>query len=656
MKSLTFACLALACVGLTSAIAAPSFAAIETDATIVLKYGDLDFLTYHKAEVDPPKEADPIFKRSGFIHPLKNPAGEILTGIHPDDHYHHLGLWHAWVKCKVDGTEVDFWNLKAKTGRVRFGKTLKTVSETDHAGFSVEQEHVAYLDGPDAAPTVILREVFDVTARMEDGAFEIDYNTTQTNVSEHELELPQYRYGGPIAYRAPHSWTESNSDYLGSEGTTRKNGHETRSKWIAFWGPGATSGDPVSLAILGHRENHDFPQRMRVWPASSSNNGAIFFNYAPIQETGWAIKQGETSSMQYRLVAQNGKPEKNALDKRWEHYTSDDTKYWTLASEVIATYKPKLSDRSPASIVEAVKALVSVLSEEERGQLLHPMDSEERRIWTNVPPKGTDGGLRFGDLKREALERACDLLAASLSEQGYLKARNICYADDQLLKSKEQAEKRGGFGTANFWLLTFGEPSATKPWGLQFDGHHIALNLTMAGDKMCYSPAFIGTQPRAIQLGGQEIVVMEKEVSLAFDFVNGLTDAQRKDALKDERRGNLAAGAGQDGVRPDPRGLDLSSLTEAQTAALMKLIHVYVGDLPDKPAEARMKEIAALLGDCRFAWRGPFEPGSDASYHLYGPGLIIEFAGQNLGGDPAEHLHAIYRDPTNEYGAKFVSP
>ena len=54
-----------------------------------------------------------------------------------------------------------------------------------------------------------------------------------------------------------------------------------------------------------------------------------------------------------------------------------------------------------------------------------------------------------------------------------------------------------------------------------------------------------------------------------------------------------------------------------------------------------------------FAWRGPYDPGSDASYHLYGPNLIIEFAGQDLGGDPAEHLHSIYRDPTNEYGAQW---
>ena len=647
IKPLSLAFLALACAHQVHA--APSFAAVETEATIVLKYGDLEFLTYHKAEVDPPEGVDPIYKRSGFIHPVKTPQGDVLTGIHPADHYHHLGLWHAWVKCQVDGKAIDFWNLKGGTGRVRYAKTLGAASEADHAGFTVEQEHVAHLDGKDAAPTVILRESFQVTARMIDGAFEIDYETTQANVSEHVLELPQYRYGGPIAYRAPHSWGTTNSDYLGSEGTTRKDGHTTRSKWSAFWGPGADSDKPVHLAILGHQSNHDFPQRMRVWPASDSNGGAIFFNYVPIQETGWAIKPGETSAMRYRLVAQTGKPDTAALNKRWDRFNG--TKYWTLASEVIATYEPKQLD----SPVEAANALIAALKEEERKHLLHPMDSNERKQWTNVPPRGNEGGLRLGDLKRESIERVCDLLASSMSKQGYEKARNICYADDQLLNNQAQADRRGGFGTANFWVLIFGTPSADKPWGLQVDGHHLAQNLTFVGDKIGYSPAFIATQPRAIELGGKEIVVMEKEVSLAFDFIASLTDAQRKDALKDERRGRIVAGAGKDGVRPDPRGLDLSTLTDDQRTILLNLIRVWVGDLPQKQADARMKEIAAQLDKCRFAWRGPFGPkGSDASYHLYGPGLILEFGGQDLGGDPAEHLHSIYRDPTNEYGARWI--
>ena len=291
---------------------------LETDASITLSIDDRSILTYHKADVPPPESADPIFTRSGFIHPVHSPSGTVVTGIHPDDHYHHLGLWHAWVECEIEGENVDFWNLKEETGRVRYAKTLSLSWGSDSAGFTVVQEHVAF-PGNQEKERVILREVFTVVARFIDGAYEIDYETVQTNVSSSSLKLPAYRYGGPIAYRAPHHWDRSNSDYLSSEGKNRNDGHTTRSKWIAMWGEKKTGPGADTLTILCHRENHDFPQRMRVWP-ETSNNGAIFFNYVPIQEFAWEISPGQVSTMRYRLVVQNGEPNSYDLNKRWNRF------------------------------------------------------------------------------------------------------------------------------------------------------------------------------------------------------------------------------------------------------------------------------------------------------------------------------------------------
>lgn len=291
----------------------------ETSGSIELLVGDHSILTYHKAIVPPPQEADPSYARSGFIHPVRSPSGAPVTGIHPGDHYHHLGLWHAWVKCVVDGESVDFWNLKLKTGRIRYTKTLSVSTGNDFAGFTVKQEHLVF-PGNREKERVILEEVFSVTARVVDGAYEIDYETVQTNVSDSTLELPAYRYGGPIAYRAPHHWDKTNSDYLSSEGKKRNDGHTTRSKWIAMWGARASGQGHDTLTILCHRDNHDFPQRMRVWP-ETSNNGAIFFNYVPIQEFDWKITPGQVSTMRYRLVVQEGKPDPADLNRRWNRFT-----------------------------------------------------------------------------------------------------------------------------------------------------------------------------------------------------------------------------------------------------------------------------------------------------------------------------------------------
>lgn len=327
---------------------------------------------------------------------------------------------------------------------------------------------------------------------------------------------------------------------------------------------------------------------------------------------------------------------------------------WTLASEVFATEKPAKSDRTPKDMVAAAEAFLATLSDDEKKQALLPLDDAERSKWTNVPTKADDGGIRLGDLTRPQLEKACAFLSTVMSESGYLKARNIMMADDLLIKNEGQAKRRGGFGSANFWIAIFGTPSETKPWGVQWDGHHVAVNLTIVGEKMTVSPSFIGTQPHKFTLGKEEIVPMKNEIAFAYEFMNSLTEEQRAKAVVQNKRGRMEAGAGKDGVIPKARGLDCSTLTPAQHGILLKLVSLWVQDMPEAAAKVRIKEIDGHLKKTHFAWYGPFTPGSDASYHLVGPELIVEYTGQDLGGDPLDHIHSIYRNPANEYGAKWI--
>lgn len=304
---------------LTATLTAGPLTVSETEGTIVITRDSVPVLTYHKAEVPPPPQADPIYKRSGFIHPLCAPNGEPVTGIHPDDHYHHLGLWHAWVKTEHGDDKPDFWNLKGETGRVRFSKSLGIFPESgegDTVGFTVEQEQVAY-KGPEKTETVVLREKLTVQVSYEDGKNVVDYTVEQTNVSEETLVLPDYRYGGCLAYRAPHSWDKTNSGYLTSEGLDRTNSHATRARWVAAWGE--TAKGPVTVSFLMHPKNHDFPQRIRTWSADQ-NNGAIFFNVVPIQETGWEIKPGQSIVESFNITISEGKPNPDQIEAQWKAF------------------------------------------------------------------------------------------------------------------------------------------------------------------------------------------------------------------------------------------------------------------------------------------------------------------------------------------------
>jgi hypothetical protein len=303
-----------------------SVALQKSEESFTLKHGDTPILTYEKAVTMPPEGVDVSWRRSGYIHPLRAPSGGIVTSIHAEDHYHHMGLWHAWVRAEYGTPEVvlDFWNVGARkqireepllmstAGRVRYVGT----KETRDAGFTVLQEQVAYLDGLEAEPTVILREEFAVDAAFVDGANVVDYVVRQTNASEKTLTFSAYRYGGGLAYRAPLTWNEDNSDYLTSEGLDRTNSHLTRARWIAMFGPAEEGdGQDATVVVLCHPDNHDAPQRLRTW-----DNGKIFLNWVPIQETSWSIAPGETNIFAYQILVFDGRVGAVTIEEYWDRY------------------------------------------------------------------------------------------------------------------------------------------------------------------------------------------------------------------------------------------------------------------------------------------------------------------------------------------------
>ncbi len=323
----------------------------------------------------------------------------------------------------------------------------------------------------------------------------------------------------------------------------------------------------------------------------------------------------------------------------------------SLTSEVLATYEPAhANSRTAADMAAAAKALLEALGDERRAESTFALDSSERSNWTNVPPGADEPGVRLGDLDRGQLERACDLLATVLSRQGYDKVRDILLADDKLLRD---GRPRVGFGAENYWLVLFGTPSADGAWGLQLDGHHIGVNVSFDGGEVSLSPSFIGTQPSAYERDGAEIVPLRGEVDYAFALVSSLSDEQRAKAIVKPKRGRIAAGAGRDGFVPEPSGLECDGLDETQRGILLELIRAYVANLPEPFAGRRLDALDKEVHQMTFAWSGPTENPSDVSYRLLGPTLIIEYACQDLGGDPLDHLHSIYRNPKNEYGAGF---
>ena len=150
-----------------------SCSVVDTGKTLDYKIGDKLLFSYNYTTVYPAPGVDSVYKRSGFIHPLKTLGGEVMTNCSPADHYHHFGLWYAWTKTTFEGNEIDFWNLHKKQGTVRF-RNFEHVSDN---GFVATLDHVVYPDSP--AEKVAMNERLEINIGTTSlPGYYIDYHTT----------------------------------------------------------------------------------------------------------------------------------------------------------------------------------------------------------------------------------------------------------------------------------------------------------------------------------------------------------------------------------------------------------------------------------------------------------------------------------------------
>lgn len=303
-------------------------------------------------------------------------------------------------------------------------------------------------------------------------------------------------------------------------------------------------------------------------------------------------------------------------------------------------------------IVAAAKKFLATLDEGQRGKVLFEFkDDAQRKRWSNLPTGAfRRTGLRMGDLTKTQRDSANAILAAALSPQGYEKVQQIVEADE-LLKT---SAGRMMFGRDEYYISLLGQPSITDPWMIQFGGHHLGLNITLVGENGTLTPSHTGAQPAIYELEGKTVRPLGREVDKAFALVNSLDESQRKEAILGFQMRDLVLGPGRDGQTIQPEGIKGSALTEKQREMLLDLASEWTGIMHNAAAKAKMDEMKTNIAETWFAWSGPTEKGSGAYFRIQGPTVIIEYAPQRLGGDSTKHIHTIYRDPTNEYGKKWL--
>src|SRR5438128_8874022 len=235
-----------------------------------------------------------------------------------------------------------------------------------------------------------------------------------------------------------------------------------------------------------------------------------------------------------------------------------------------------------ARIVAAAQALLTALDEAGRAKVQFPFEGPQKTKWSNLPsPMFQREGLRLGDLTPAQRSSVMTLLSTALSRDGYRKVTDIMRGDEVLRKGQAGSGRgaagggpgqgrggRGGggvrFGEDEYYLAFLGTPSVTAPWMLQFGGHHLAINLTMAGSHASMAPSLPAAQPATYTFEGRTVRPLGNENDKAFALINALNDAQRKQAILGYRVSDLVLGPGHDGRTIQPEGIPASALPAPQ--------------------------------------------------------------------------------------------
>ncbi len=294
----------------------------KSDGNLTFYSGKKPVISYRYETMYPPKGVSPLFKRSGFIHPLWSPKGEVLTRVQPPDHYHHYGIWGPWTLTHIGDREVDFWNLNKGEGTVKFAGFLSETTGSVFSGFRVLQQHMDF--GAKGEDQIAMNEVLDVRVwNSSNGVWIIDYTTAINTPLKDGIMLDAYRYGGGIGYRATEKWTKDNCTVLTSEGKTRTDADGSTARWCIVAGESAVDEGRSGILFLSHPSNRAHPEPMRVWPLDSNGGrGDMYFEFTPIRHKSWELKNGNDYVLKYRMIVFDGQIDKETAEMYWRSFSA----------------------------------------------------------------------------------------------------------------------------------------------------------------------------------------------------------------------------------------------------------------------------------------------------------------------------------------------
>ena len=317
-----------------------------------------------------------------------------------------------------------------------------------------------------------------------------------------------------------------------------------------------------------------------------------------------------------------------------------------LAFLLLAVAGAVLGQTPAARMRASVEGVLTALPEKSRAQATRPFEDRDRIDWHYTPR--TRNGVSFKEMDPAARQQVHALLRSALSASGYRKVVNIIELEIVLREIETFGWMRD---PERYHFTVYGTPDAAKRWGWRFEGHHLSLNFTLAGDKAAAdAPSFFGANPATVQKGAKQgLRALGEEHDAGWALLESLGQALRREALLDERTYGDIVTANKDKVEPlAGGGISAAKLDDKQRALLWKLVEVYAGSF--EPGLAQVRLARAKQGGAealRFGWAGSTVRGKPHYYRVQGSLFLIEYdASQN----DSNHIHTVWRDFSGDFG------
>jgi hypothetical protein len=283
------------------------------DAAMVFKSNGKEVVRYH---LERPTDSKLPVESGAYFHPVRTPAGVVVTDVAPADHPHHRGIFLAWVEMHGK-KDADFWgwgeHAPTKGRRVsNFGVATPPAAGGGRAFKATNAWR--------ADDEFILHEVLMATVRGDAPAkahvIDLEYTLTPTA----DLTLSRWAFSG-FCVRARGEGKLTAYSPAGEVKLPNPSHVKPESDWPAAPWYGYTlksdDGKTAGVAVIDHPKNP---------PSLWHNHRDIrMLNPCIVAPGEVKLKANDPLVLRYRVVAHDGETPRAALDALASEWATQDT-------------------------------------------------------------------------------------------------------------------------------------------------------------------------------------------------------------------------------------------------------------------------------------------------------------------------------------------